>query len=78
MAAATMWLDRWHAGQRLMQSVDLEHWRQIVDADVLVRVNADAVSACRRETARTGKPKPCVIKVAPAPVNGGRRGEPTG
>jgi len=71
MAAATMGLDRWHAGQRLLQSVNPDRWRTTVDADTLVRANADAVAACRQKAMQTGKAQRCVITVAPLPVNGG-------
>jgi len=65
MAAATMGLDRWHAGQRLLQSVNPDRWRTTVDADTLVRANADAVAACRQKAMQTGKAQRCVITVAP-------------
>jgi hypothetical protein len=70
MAAATMGLDRWHAGQRLLQTVNPDRWRAAVDADTLVGANAEAIAACRQQAARTGKPQRCVLKVAPAAAIG--------
>jgi len=70
MAAATMGMDRWHAGQRLLQSVNPNRWQATVDADTLVLANAEAVAACRQKAAQTGKVQRCVITVAPKPVNG--------
>jgi hypothetical protein len=71
MAAATLRLDRWKAGAALMESVSPDHWKQIADADSLMRPNSEAVIACRREAAQSGRPQRCVIKVAPTPGNGG-------
>jgi len=66
MAAAMMGLDRWHAGQRLLQSVNPSRWQATVEADSLMLANDDVVAACRQRAVQTGKPQRCVIKVDPA------------
>jgi hypothetical protein len=65
MAAATLHLDRWNAGARLMASADPRTWAEITSSVELVRKNQTALDVCRRAAARTGKPQRCVMVVAP-------------
>jgi hypothetical protein len=71
MAAATLHLDRWAAGSRIMQSADPGSWKTIVAGAQLWRDNRPALETClkaaeklrKRETCRvtidgTGGPKP--------------------
>ena len=65
MAAATLRLDRWEAGGRMMASANPVNWKAVMDATDLVRANADVVTACRQKAARTGKVQPCVLRIDP-------------
>jgi hypothetical protein len=60
MAAATLNLDRWQAGSRLMTGADPSAWREIVEATRLVRANRDALEGCRR-SAKAGRSHRCVV-----------------
>jgi hypothetical protein len=66
MAAATLRLDRWEAGGRMMASANPVNWKAVMDATGLVRANADVVTACRHKAVRAGKAQPCVLRVDPA------------
>lgn len=67
MAAATLALDRWHAGERIMQSGSPASWRDVVDATELAKANAPALAACKALAARTGKPQHCVVRIEAPP-----------
>ena len=67
MAAATLALDRWHAGERLMQSENLASWQEVVGAAGLAKMNEPALASCRAVAARTARPKHCNITVNPPP-----------
>jgi hypothetical protein len=64
MAAATLRLDRWDAGARLMQSDNPQGWAQIAEGTKLERENPAALEACRSAATRTGKAQRCVVNVA--------------
>jgi hypothetical protein len=66
MAAATLHLDRWDGGARLMASADPRTWAEITNSVELTRKNQGALDACRRAGARTGKFQRCVILAAPS------------
>jgi len=66
MAAATLRLDRWQGGERMMASANSASWKAAMEATNLVRANAAAVTACHQKAVRTGKPQPCVLRVDPA------------
>ncbi len=65
MAAATMNMDLWQAGERLMQAQNPAGWKADVDATNLVGANIAAVTACQQLAAHTARPQRCVVKVAP-------------
>ena len=67
MAAATLRLDRWEGGGRMMASANPVNWKAVMDAAGLVRANADVVAVCRQKAARTGKVQPCVLRIDPVP-----------
>ena len=67
MAAATLRLDRWGAGARLMQSDNPAAWAQVAEGAKLERGNRAALKDCWRAAIRTGKPQPCNITLAPKP-----------
>jgi len=66
MAAATLHLDRWEAGEQMMASQDPAQWQANVDAIALVKVNLEPLAACRRQAVRVGKAQRCLVSVAPA------------
>lgn len=68
MAAATLALDRWRAGERLMQSENPTSWRDVVNAAELAKANAPTLDACKAAAAKTGKSQRCIFRIGgPAP-----------
>ena len=63
MAAATLRLDRWEAGERLMQNVDPQGWALVAEGALLERENRPAVENCRKLATRTEKAQRCVVTV---------------
>ena len=69
MAAATLRLDRWAAGARLMQSANAQSWARLVDASELAYENGGLLEKCRDAARRSGRPQRCVLTLKP-PSNG--------
>lgn len=69
MAAATLRLDRWDAGARLMQNVNPQSWARLVDASALAHENGDVLEKCREAASKSGRPQRCVLTLNP-PANG--------
>ncbi len=67
MAARTLDLPRWEAGQRMMQSASPTAFRAIVGADRIVTANHEAIEGCSKAAARKREAVRCTIRVAPAP-----------
>ncbi len=67
MAARTLDLPRWEAGQRMMQSASPTAFRAIVGADRIVTANREAIEGCSKAAARKSETVRCTIKVAPVP-----------
>ncbi|ODU19561.1 MAG: hypothetical protein ABS87_13860 [Sphingomonas sp. SCN 67-18] len=67
MAARTLDLPRWEAGQRMMQSASPTAFRAIVGADRIVTANREAIEGCSKAAARKRETVRCTIRVAPAP-----------
>ena len=65
MAAATLRLDRWHAGAQLMRTADPASWNGLAAASELWRENAGALEGCIKLVAGTGKPQRCSVTVKP-------------
>jgi hypothetical protein len=63
MAAATLNLDRWDAGARLMQSDNPQAWVQVAEGSKLERENRPALEACWNVAKRTGRAQRCAINV---------------
>jgi hypothetical protein len=63
VAAVIMKADRWNAGIALMQAGSPDGWRGVADASNLVRVNQEALTACRDAAARAKKEQRCTITV---------------
>jgi hypothetical protein len=64
MAAATLRLDRWAAGARLMQNANPQGWARILEASEIERANSAGLDDCRKGAVRTGKTQRCT---SPAP-----------
>ena len=69
MAAATLRLDRWDAGARLMQNANPQSWARLVDASALAHENGDVLEKCREVASKSGRPQHCVLMLRP-PANG--------
>jgi hypothetical protein len=67
MAAATLNLDHWDAGARLMRMADPASWNDLVAGSRLERVNHDKLEACRKAWMRTGRPQTCSIILGASP-----------
>jgi hypothetical protein len=65
MAAATLHLDRWAAGSRLMQAADPRAWDNLVAASQVWRDNAKGMEACASAAAKAAKPQACKVTVGP-------------
>jgi len=63
VAAVIMRTDRWNAGIALMQAGSPDGWRGLADASNLVRVNQEALAACREAVAKAKKEQRCTITV---------------
>jgi hypothetical protein len=66
MAAATLRLDRWQGGARMMQMADPRSWNDLVAAGSLESANREAIRACRVAAANSGIPKRCSVVVSAA------------
>lgn len=65
MAARTLDLPRWEAGQRMMQSASPTAFRAIVAADRIVTANRKTIEGCSKAAARTRDTVRCTIQVEP-------------
>lgn len=63
MAAATLHLDRWAAGSRLMQSADPGSWKTVVAGTQLWRENKAALEGCAKAAMKLQRPQPCKVVV---------------
>lgn len=76
MAAATLRMDRWNAGSRLMETANPTAWDSLVAAERVWDDNYVALSACIRDAEKLQKPVACKVAVKPdtdltKPVRGG-------
>ncbi len=67
MAARTLDMPRWEAGQRMMQSADPAAFRAIVAADKIVTANREAIDGCSKAATRARDTVRCPIRVTPVP-----------
>jgi hypothetical protein len=70
MAAATLRLDRWGAGEQLMRTADPTSWSGLVAGSRLEQDNAVVLEGCRRAVTRTGKAQRCAVMVNPENAGG--------
>ena len=69
MAAATLRLERWEAGARLMQSASPSGWARLAQASEIEQANRTVLEVCRTAAVRTGKPQRCSISLTVPPQN---------
>ncbi|WP_173655736.1 DUF6118 family protein [Sphingomonas turrisvirgatae] len=67
MAARTLGMPRWEAGQRMMQSASPTAFSAIVAGDRIVTANREAIEGCSKAAARTHETVRCTIKVGARP-----------
>ncbi len=72
MAAATLRLDRWEAGARLMANASPQDWAQLVIGSELERENRAALETCRKAPRNNGRSQRCTI-ILPADPDAPRR-----
>ena len=65
MAARTLDMPRWEAGQRMMQSADPAAFRAVVAADRIVTANRKTIEGCSKAAARARETVRCTIRVRP-------------
>lgn len=63
MAARSLDMGMWAAGQDLMASADPRRWDGIVSGDAIITANRDALGACQRAATKAKKPVRCTIEV---------------
>lgn len=66
MAAATLHLDRWDAGSRLMQSADPASWTTVVAGAQLWRDNRSVLEGCLKTAEKMQKVETCKVVVSGA------------
>jgi hypothetical protein len=64
IAALVMREGRWDAGTALMQAASPSGWGRLVDSADVVRLNDDALRACRAAAAKAKKAQRCTITVS--------------
>jgi len=67
MAAATLKLDRWEAGARLMANASPQDWAHLVVGSALERENRAALETCRKAPRNNGRSQRCTIILPPDP-----------
>ncbi|ODU27247.1 DUF6118 family protein [Sphingopyxis sp. SCN 67-31] len=65
MAARTLDLDRWTAGERLLATAEPERWQTVLFSNALVQDNRDAIGKCRRAAVNGTEAVQCTVKVRP-------------
>ena len=65
MAAATLGVDGWSAGQRLMRWASPPGFQLAVQGDRLVRANREALAKCEAAAQSSGQAQRCVLTVPP-------------
>ncbi len=63
IAARTLDLPRWEAGQRMMQSASPTAFRAIVGADRIVTANREAIEGCSKAAVRKRETVRCTIRI---------------
>ena len=70
MAARTLDLPRWEAGQHMMQSASPTAFSAIVAADRIVTANREAIERCGKAATKANDAVRCTVRIEPARVDG--------
>jgi hypothetical protein len=65
MAAATLRLDRWDAGVRLMRSANSQSWNRVEEVLRVLQGNDRAIENCQIAATKSGTSRRCTINVEP-------------
>jgi len=65
MAAHTLRLEPWAAGERMLARIDPERWQTVLLANRIVQENRDKIVDCRRAADESATPKRCAIMITP-------------
>ena len=65
MAARTLDLPRWEAGQRMMRTAAPDAFANIAAGDRIVTANREAIERCSRVAVKTGQAARCTIRIGP-------------
>lgn len=63
MAARSVDMEMWDAGQHLMDTANPTAWRGMVAGDAILRSNQSAMAACIKQAVKAKKPVRCTIEV---------------
>lgn len=66
MAARTLDLPKWEAGQRLMRAAAPDAFANIAAGDRIVTANRVALEACQKRANKADETVPCTVRIAPA------------
>ncbi|MFK4771704.1 DUF6118 family protein [Rhizobium sp. ZW T2_16] len=64
VAGFVMGDDAWNSGMALMRFASPASWERVSAADRLIEANSNAITACRKSVASTGKPQACSITIS--------------
>ena len=67
MAARTLDMPGWTAGQRMMQNADPAQFRAIVAGDRIVTANRETIEECSKAATKARDTVRCTVKIAPVP-----------
>lgn len=65
MAARTLDLPKWEAGQRLMRAAAPDAFANIAAGDRIITANRKAVEACHKAAVKSGKAVNCTLRITP-------------
>lgn len=65
MAAHTLRLEPWTAGERMLARADPERWQTVLFANRIVQQNRNTIADCHRAAIESATPKPCSITIEP-------------
>jgi hypothetical protein len=65
LAARTLTLDMWSAGERLLAEAQPERWQTVVLANRILQGNRQVVADCARAANKINQSQHCVISIAP-------------
>ena len=63
MAARTLGLDRWTAGEHLLATAEPERWRTVVFANRILQENRDTIARCRDRAAKSKTSVRCTVEI---------------